>query len=289
MAKFLTGKTISMKIILRFLLTSGVLLLLPAIHVIAQKNGEAIFKESCAACHTIGKGNLVGPDLANVQDRHSEDWIINFIKSSQTVINSGDKYADSLFNAYDQMPMPDHPNLTNDQLKGLLGYISEKSSAPVTETASVAALPGDSKRGRDLFDGRIRFTNRGAACNSCHNVDMSGYISGGILAKDLTHTVTRLSAPGVAGIISGLPFPQMKETYNSKPVTSQEIADIVAFLSTADKTVSTKTAASDVGNYLLVWGAAGFVILLILFSLFWMKRKDRTVNLRIFKRQMKSA
>ena len=278
-----------MKIILRFLLTSCVLSLLPVIHVIAQKNGEAIFKESCTACHTIGKGKLVGPDLANVQDRHSIEWIEDFIKSSQSVIKSGDKYADSLFKAFDQMPMPDHPNLTDDQLKELLGYISEKSSAPATATASVAALPGDSKRGRDLFDGRIRFTNRGAACNSCHNVDMRGFISGGILGKDLTHAVTRLSAPGVAGIISGLPFPQMKETYRSQPVTSQEIADIVAFLSTADKTVSTKTAASDVGNYLLVWGAAGFVILLILFSLFWMKRKNRTVNLRLFNRQIKSA
>ena len=289
MAKFLTGKTISMKIILRFLLTSCVFLLFPNIHVIAQKNGEAIFKESCTACHTIGKGKLVGPDLANVQDRHSDEWIEHFIKSSQTVIKSGDKYADSLFKAFDNMPMPDHPNLTDDQIKGLLAYISEESSAPATTTASAAALPGDSKRGRDLFDGRMRFTNHGAACNSCHNVDMKGFISGGALGKDLTHAITRLSAPGVAGIVSGLPFPQMKVTYSSQPVTSQEIADIVAFLSTADKTVPTATAASDVGNYLLVWSAAGFVVLLILFSLFWMKRKNKTVNLRLFNRQMKSA
>ena len=278
-----------MKIVLRFLWISGILLFLPSHQVYAQKNGEAIFKESCTACHTIGKGKLVGPDLANVQDRHSVEWIENFVKSSQTVIKSGDKYADSLFKAFDNMPMPDHQNLSDDQIKEIIAYISKESSAPATATASVAALPGDSKRGRDLFDGRIRFTNRGAACNSCHNVDMKGFISGGALGKDLTHAITRLSAPGVAGIISGLPFPQMKETYNRQPVTSQEIADVVAFLSTADKAVSTTKATSDVGNYLLVWGAAGFVILLILFSLFWMKRKNRTVNLRLFNRQMKSA
>jgi hypothetical protein len=81
----------------------------------------------------------------------------------------------------------------------------------------------------------------------------------------------------------------MKATYGTRPVTDQEIADITAFLTTADKPVPPKTFTSNVGSYLLVWGAAGFVILLILFSLFWMKRKNRTVNLRIYNRQIKSA
>lgn len=278
-----------MKIVLRFVTAIAVFVFLPLIPVLAQKTGEQIFKETCTACHTIGKGKLVGPDLANVQNRHSEEWIRNFVKSSQTVIKSGDRYADSLFKAFNQMPMPDHPNLTDDEIKGLIAYISAQGSAPATATASTIALKGNSNRGRDLFGGKIRFTNRGAACNSCHNVDMKGFISGGALGKDLTHAITRLSAPGVAGIVSGLPFPQMKATYGTRPVTDQEIADITAFLTTADKPVPPKTFTSNVGSYLLVWGAAGFVILLILFSLFWMKRKNRTVNLRIYNRQIKSA
>ena len=278
-----------MKIVLRFVTAIAVFVFLPLIPVLAQKTGEQIFKETCTACHTIGKGKLVGPDLANVQNRHSEEWIRNFVKSSQTVIKSGDRYADSLFKAFNQMPMPDHPNLTDDEIKGLIAYISAQGSAPATATASTIALKGNSNRGRDLFDGKVRFTNRGAACNSCHNVDMKGFISGGALGKDLTHVITRLSAPGVAGIVSGLPFPQMKSTYGTRPVTDQEIADITAFLTTADKPVPPKTFTSNVGSYLLVWGAAGFVILLILFSLFWMKRKNRTVNLRIYNRQIKSA
>ena len=277
-----------MKIDHRFFTAIAVFLLLPFIPVLAQKTGEATFKESCSSCHTIGRGKLVGPDLANVEKIRSVDWILKFVKSSQTVIHSGDKYADSLFKAYNQMIMPDHPDMTDDQIKGILAYISEKSSAPEASTAGVAALPGNATRGRNLFDGKIRFTNRGAACNSCHNVDMKGYISGGALGKDLTHAITRLSAPGVAGIVSGLPFPQMKETYSKRPVTSQEIADITAFLTTADKQ-SPAQVTSTVGHYLLVWGAAGFVILLFLFSIFWMKRKNRSVNLRLFNRQIRSA
>lgn len=277
-----------MKIVLRFLIISGVFLNLPSIQTYGQKNGEALFKESCTACHTIGQGKLVGPDLANVQDRHSAEWITRFIKSSQSVIQAGDKYADSLFKAFDKMPMPDHPNFSNEQITGLLAYIKEKSSAPATATASAGTLKGNGKRGRDLFDGRIRFTNRGAACNSCHNVDLKGFISGGALGKDLTHAITRLSAPGVAGIISGLPFPQMKETYSAKPVTSQEIADLTAFLATADQTAAGTQVTSNIGNFLLAGGAAGIILLLVLFSLFWIKRKNKSVNLVIFKRQIRS-
>jgi len=256
--------------------------------VVAQQTGEAVFKETCVACHTIGQGKLVGPDLANIQNRHSEVWLINFIKSSQTVIKSGDKYADSLFKAFNQVPMPDHPNLTNDQIKGVIAYIQEKSSAPETPVVSAALPPGDSERGRELFVGNIRFANDGASCNSCHNVDMKGFISGGALGKDLTHAVGRLSASGVAAIISGLPFPQMKETYNSKPVTPQEIADLTAFLTSADKQAPAMVTAS-VGNYLLIGGVGGIIVLLLLYSFFWIKRKKRAVNFSVFKRQIKSA
>lgn len=277
-----------MKIDHRFFTAIAVFIFLPIISVLAQKSGEATFKESCSSCHTIGKGKLVGPDLANVEKTRSVDWILKFVKSSQTVVHSGDKYADSLFKAFNQMVMPDHPDMTDDQIKGILAYITEKSSAPTTATATVAALPGNSNRGRNLFDGKIRFTNRGPACNSCHNVDMKGYMSGGALGKDLTHAISRLSAPGVSGIISGLPFPQMKESFGTKPVTSQEIADITAFLTTADKQVSVK-AISNVGNYLLAGGVVGIIILLVLFSIFWIKRKNKTVNLSIYKRQIKSA
>ncbi len=276
-----------MKINLRFLIIVVISISLPVIPVLAQKSGEDIFKETCAACHSIGKGKLIGPDLANVQDRHTETWIKNFVKSSQGVIKSGDKYADSLFKAFNQVQMPDHPNIDDAQLKGILAYIAQQSSAPQTTTASVASLPGNSMRGQDLFVGKIRFTNSGAACNSCHNVDMKGFISGGALGKDLTHAISRLTESGVDGVISGLPFPQMKETYGAKPVTAQERADVIAFLTLADK--QAPVVPGNLGNYLLVWGAAGFVILLILISIFWMKRKNKTVNLRIFKRQIKSA
>lgn len=255
---------------------------------VAQNSGEAIFKQTCVACHTIGRGKLVGPDLANVQDQRPQEWLIKFIRSSQTVIKSGDKYADSLFKAYNQMPMPDHANLTDNQIRDVLAYIKTQSGATQTVAASAPLPPGNSDRGRALFVGNVRFANNGAACNSCHNVEIKGYLSGGALGKDLTHAVTRLSASGVAAIVSGLPFPQMKETYTSHPVTPQEIADITAFLTVADKEAPAETA-SNAGAYLLFGGAAGLMILALLYSIFWVKRKKLPVYFRVFRRQLKSA
>lgn len=276
-----------MKITLHSVLVTSAIFLFSNSNAIAQESDSATFKSVCAACHTIGGGKLIGPDLVNIQDRHPEDWIIKFVKSSQTVIKSGDKYADSIYKAYNQVLMPDHPNLSDAQVKGLMAYIKTQSALPPPAIAKSDLPKGNSDRGRELFVGNIRFMNNGAACNSCHNVDVKGYISGGALGKDLTHAVTRLSADGVSGIITGLPFPQMKETYTAHPVTAQETADLTAFLVKVDKETPL-TATSQVGRYLLIGGITGLIILIILYSFFWIKRKKRPVNFSVFKRQIKS-
>ena len=277
-----------MKITLHSVFVTSVILFLSCPPAFAQESDSATFKSVCAVCHTIGGGKLIGPDLLNVQDRHSEDWIINFVQSSQSVIKSGDQYADSIYKAYNQLLMPDHPNLNNAQVKGLIAYIKTQSSMPSTTIAATTQPQGNSDRGKELFVGNIRFMNNGAACNSCHNVAMQGYMSGGALGKDLTHAIARLSADGVSGIITGLPFPQMKETYAAHPVTPQETADLTAFLVKVDKEAAL-TATSKTGNCLLVGGITGLVLLIILYSFFWIKRKKHPVNFSVFKRQIKSA
>ena len=264
----------------------------------AQQSGEDIFKSTCAACHTIGGGKLVGPDLENVQNRHKEEWLISFVKSSTSMIKSGDKSADSIFQAFNQVVMPDHPTLTDGDIKGIIAYIKENSEAPVAageEAGSVAAtadnaeekLVGNAKRGKRLFVGEIRFENGGASCNSCHNVDLPGYISGGALGKDLTHAISRLSEAGVAAVVSGLPFPQMKETYQAHPVSAQEIADLTAFLTTVDQEAPVNIS-NDMGNYVITGGVGGVAVLLGLYSFFWIRRKKGAVYSSVFDRQTKS-
>lgn len=267
----------------------GISLFTVSTFISAQEKGEATFKQICSACHTIGKGRLVGPDLINIDQRHPEDWLLKFIKSSQTVIKSGDKYADSLFKAYNQVPMPDQPTLTDEQIKDMISYIKINSAAPVPTaiTTSAPALTGDVQRGRDLFVGNIRLANSGPTCNSCHNVNLEGFISGGAMAKDLTNAAARISVDGIKGVLAGVPFPAMKEAYGSKILTEQEIYDLSAFLKYADEVAATQKT-TNAGNMMLIGGIGGIIGLLILFSLFWFRRRKQEVNHSIYERQIKS-
>lgn len=97
----------------------------------------------CAACHTIGKGKLVGPDLKGVNERHDKEWLHSFIRSSQTMVKNGDPIAVKLFEENNKIPMPDN-NLTDEQIDNILAYIenydeSAPAAAPVTTTATEEA------------------------------------------------------------------------------------------------------------------------------------------------------
>lgn len=102
-----------------------------SVQAASPEEGETLFKANCKACHHL-EMRLVGPALKNVDQRHSEDWIYSFVKSSQTMIESGDSTAQALFMEYNQIPMPDQ-NLSNDQIASILSYIKVAGSAKKDE------------------------------------------------------------------------------------------------------------------------------------------------------------
>jgi mono/diheme cytochrome c family protein len=91
------------------------------------EEGKAIFSSRCAGCHNINKV-LTGPALEGVHERRSIEWIINFVRSSQTLVKNGDKDAVALFEKFNKIPMPDHPDLTDDNIKSIVEYIKSESS-----------------------------------------------------------------------------------------------------------------------------------------------------------------
>ena len=107
------------------------------------EEGKTIFTTRCAGCHSINKV-LTGPALAGVNQRRSIDWIINFVHSSQTVIKGGDKDAVALFKQFNNIPMPDHKDLSDAQIKNVVEYIKTEAGVankktmvpPTTETYS---------------------------------------------------------------------------------------------------------------------------------------------------------
>lgn len=275
-------------IILLYIVTSASLLS-------SQPRGETIFKNTCQACHSIGKGRLVGPDLKDVQNRRTEKWIISFVKSSQGMVKSGDADAVAIFNEYNKTIMPDQ-NLSDGDIKEVLSYIQQQSTGVVTVSQPIALNTGltlDQARdneftiGRKLFSGEKRLTNGGPACISCHSVVNDELMSGGLLSLDLTTAITRLGENGVHSIISNPPFPVMNASFVNNPVTSDEAFYLTAFLKNADFVSSIQEPAVPQERFLYA-GIVGGIVLFALYGGLWWNRKRKSVNHSISKRQLKS-
>lgn len=106
--------------------------------VISQ--GETLFNNNCTVCHAINDV-VVGPALRDVHERRELPWLINFIRNSQKVIQSGDEYAVNLYNEYNKTLMPAFA-YSDEEITSIVAYIKSESEAPV-ETAADAAVAAD--------------------------------------------------------------------------------------------------------------------------------------------------
>ncbi len=104
------------------------------------EEGKTLFLTRCAACHNVNK-NMTGPALSGIDARRSIDWIINFVHSSQTMVKGGDKDALAIFEKFNKVPMPDHPDLTDENIKSIVAYIKAESK-PLTVDKAQLAKPG---------------------------------------------------------------------------------------------------------------------------------------------------
>lgn len=255
----------------------------------AQNQGEQLFSQKCSACHTVGRGKLIGPDLANVQDRRTEEWIIKFVQFSQSVIKSGDSTAIAVFNQHNKVVMPDQ-DLKVNQIKSIIDYITtnspnanspnKKPPAQIFSAASFTAA--DIERGKNIFEGTTKLTNNGPPCISCHNIDNPKVFNGGLLAKDLTTVFSRLGAVGIDGTLRNPPFPAMVNGFGSSPLTDQEIKDILAFLYDAGNRGPFQSTPLLSQFVLLIGIILGLNIVLVILLIMWQRVKKDSVNLPEF-------
>lgn len=101
------------------------------------REGEALFRGKCAACHTIGGGKLVGPDLQGVTTRRELAWLRRWIKEPDKVLAEGDPIATRLFKEFNNVPMP-NLRLTDEQVDALIAYLQ---SLQLTAAKPMFALP----------------------------------------------------------------------------------------------------------------------------------------------------
>lgn len=252
--------------------------------------GQDLFTKLCAPCHTIGNGRLVGPDLKNISEKRSEDWLVAYIPSSQTLIKSGEADAVAVYKEYNNLLMPDQP-LNGTQTKAVINYINQVSSgaiAVVSQGPVVDLLENTTEAnvsdGLLLFSGEKRLANGGASCISCHQVKDDRIFSSGTLAKDLTETHETMKSAGVAAILGSPPFPAMAVTYKDAPLTEEEVLNLTAYLASVSKNRYYQHPV-NFDMAFVVLGIMVFIGLLLSIIVLYFKRKKKSVYHDIHKRQ----
>jgi protein SCO1/2 len=87
--------------------------------------GQYVFSTHCAACHTIGQGDKIGPDLQGVTNVRDRAWLTRFIQEPDKVLANRDPIATALFKKYKQVRMP-NLRLGDGDTAALLNFLQSK-------------------------------------------------------------------------------------------------------------------------------------------------------------------
>lgn len=238
-------------------------------------DGAALFEAKCGACHSIGGGPRLGPDLKGVVAKRGMDGTIL-----------------AIFDPAKAGLPPGMPNLglSRPEAEAVGVYLQGKKagdSAAAAKEAVAEATPADISLGQKLFEGSARFAKGGPACNACHHVNSAAVTGGGSLAADLTLSYSRTGKQGLDAMLANAPFPVMQVAYEGKAISPEEMRALAGFLQRVEK----ESASQPPGNYgwrMFFGGAGGVVVLAGFFTLVGGRRKKRSVNQDIYDRQIKS-
>jgi|GEM_PF-336957 len=90
--------------------------------------GQYLFSTRCAACHTIGHGDKVGPDLLGVTSTRDRAWLRRFIAAPDQMLAEKDPLAMALFKKYKEIPMPSL-RLHEVDVATLIDYMEAQTAA----------------------------------------------------------------------------------------------------------------------------------------------------------------
>ena len=183
----------------------------PAAASAAADIPSRIFVNRCTGCHTVGRGNLTGPDL-----KASTGWAEPDLRL-----------------AIEKMFEKSGP-MTDDEVTGLIGLLKDPEIATrlaaeeerIALQYAVQLAPPSPEVGESLFYGHTSLVGGGMACVACHRV---GGQRGGGLGTDLKTIFERTGETGLRSACEKAQFPIMSAAYRERPITKQEAMHLTAF------------------------------------------------------------
>ena len=88
-----------------------------------------MFAKLCAGCHTIGRGDRVGPDLDGLSSRRSHVWITDFLKDPVKMRARKDPIALALAAKFPGVRMP-YLQIHDSDAADLIAYIDAHATSP---------------------------------------------------------------------------------------------------------------------------------------------------------------
>jgi nitrite reductase (NO-forming) len=106
--------------------------------------GKLAFESKCLACHSIGGGAKLGPDLHGVTQRRDAAWLGRWLKNPEQMLQS-DAAAKELLAKY-KLPMPNQ-NLSDAEIKEFIEYFkwADANLQPRGTMQPQPAAPGSAK------------------------------------------------------------------------------------------------------------------------------------------------
>jgi mono/diheme cytochrome c family protein len=240
------------------------------------QDAAAFFKQNCTSCHTIGGGRLTGPDLKDVAARKDRTWLVQFLQSPKSMIDSGDPYAVKLQQEARGVVMPNIAGMNQQQAQALLDMISAESKLPRSQFAGIQIsdrplTSQDVTKGKQIFLGEQQLSGGGPACISCHTVKGLTLLGGGRLGPDLTRVYERLQGrKGLAAWLSSPASPTMSPVFKNHSIQPEEILSLVALFEDSAKKGGQDDTTSLLNFFLL--GVGGMVLGLISLDTLWKTR-----------------
>lgn len=100
--------------------------------------GHYLFATRCAACHSIGNGEKIGPDLAGVTKVREHDWLVRMIAKPDAMLDTKDPIAMALYDRYKHVRMP-NLRLGDGDVAALIEYLRTQDAGIKSGAVSAAA------------------------------------------------------------------------------------------------------------------------------------------------------
>lgn len=122
---FLYSKKITCSVLLAAAIVLSITTAALADEPTSVEDGRRLFNKNCKTCHKLTEQMLVGPGLAGVTKRRTEEWMDKWIASPKAVIASNDPTAVELRGGFKTL-MPTLPAMADSQSrKSIIEFLKE--------------------------------------------------------------------------------------------------------------------------------------------------------------------